>query len=565
MPQGEYPERPHLIYKIIFQEDPLLLNDFSLRVYAKSLLRHTLVFRSAIAEKTGTDDPPDMNGLDPDLFDADRVAELYRRYSASISKRTRLWLEPKDEAFLRKVTMKSDGGRTNNRLTPSIPKVSVTDEATGDIRIAAVGYRVKMARTESPHFEECLGPLNITEGSPILDGEAVTYGLAGRTQVLDREKRLRSWWQEIQKLLHLSLESNADIVFFPEFALPPDETSSDGNGALTAEEVFKSAVRDDGKDDCLVFSGTRHEGLYNRGLVLQKETGNVGSASWHYKIASARNLRENIITDSDHKIKKYKLKYELKSKVNVNSGDPDQYAEILIPICYDTFDPSIFQSYLHAALRGEDDTIRIFLVPSFNPSQDFIALLRDLSFLTQSVIVYLDALHGDSYMFICGFDMHDFAYQNRRETLIKSVANRCESLSAQLKEIKRCSELANRLGKHFTADEVSHHKKIRRQETVIRDLHGKLERHAASGTFENIVKTFKSRTGLPSSEVKISLEDVLIYDLDLGFVHDLMEFRERYFEAEEYLPSSILRKRNRSSGDDVRPVTQPEDPLAPLG
>ena len=91
-----------------------------------------------------------------------------------------------------------------------------------------------------------------------------------------------------------------------------------------------------------------------------------------------------------------------------------------IAVCYDAFDPTTFLSLLiQARTDGSDHVPKILLVPSFNPSRDFVALLRDLSFLARCAVVYVNALHGDAEMFVCGFSITDFA--NRPSEMIAMV------------------------------------------------------------------------------------------------------------------------------------------------
>src|SRR5262249_53376938 len=78
--------------------------------------------------------------------------------------------------------------------------------------------------------------------------------------------------------------------------------------------------------------------------------------------------------------------------------------EITVAICFDVYDPTVFLSLVLKHVKNLSEYQKtIVLVPSFNPSPDFVELLRDLSFLAQCPVIYVNWLHGDARAFVCGF------------------------------------------------------------------------------------------------------------------------------------------------------------------
>jgi len=97
-------------------------------------------------------------------------------------------------------------------------------------------------------------------------------------------------------------------------------------------------------------------------------------------------------------------------------------------------------------LVSTDDEIRprMMLVPSFNTSIDFVALLRDLSFLSRSMVVYVNGLHGDAKMYICGFAVSDFTERSRVDAIrgqLRIKVNQLRSERQKVLENRNCSGL----------------------------------------------------------------------------------------------------------------------------
>lgn len=527
---------PHYTYGVIFKEDPLLLEDISQRVYSKSLLEYMLMYRPSIITKVKVIDfnskedgsPISRRQTNYEPSDKQRVIE---EYLASKSKRRTPNLSPEDLSWIRQFTMACDGGKTSDRATSVIQETGIETSNTR-IRIAAIGHRVSISKGNAK-FDEDLSPLKVKSQS-IADNECPAYMDVGRTIASKDYDGIKQWWERFEYSLSLSLSNSADIAFFPEFALPPDCLDKEGKERTIATEKLVDIISNKASQDCFVFSGTRHEGLYNRGLVIRKKDAEISEPIWHYKISSARGLGENILTEATNRIPSYKM------EVNF-SGKPLKF-NIFIPICVDIFNPSIFQSFLEFGTRSTNDNkIPLFLIPSFNPSKEFVALLRDLSFISRSIVIYVDGLHGETHMFIGGFALYDFINHLSRQTLIKSMRGRYNYLEALLKQFKRVKSMANVYGEYISEKDIQLRYKTERQKSALKKFMSICENYYTKQKFENIL-----RVVIPKSEAGVSIPegsdcDVLMYDLDIKFIISLLEFRHDYFGNDEFLVDPLQR------------------------
>ena len=168
------------------------------------------------------------------------------------------------------------------------------------LTIAAVGYRVRISRlTQKGLLNEELSPRIPAKLKRSLTAwpENKTVEKLRRT-VLRAKDQHAAWFDAIKRHIRLALDRGAHFVVLPEFCLPPDV----GKTASVANAIRKIASRF--KQEFFIFSGSRHEGTYNRGFIVLREERTAAMIKnwWHYKMASARGLGENIMGPQNWKL-----------------------------------------------------------------------------------------------------------------------------------------------------------------------------------------------------------------------------------------------------------------------
>ena len=197
-----------------------------------------------------------------------------------------------------------------------------------------------------------------------------------------------------------ALDLGSHFILLPEFALPP---KLDGQQHSIEEEITKLASSY--KHPYFLFSGSRHEGIYNRGFIITRSTEEPEPTKrwWHYKLASARSLGENVMGPQNPASPTYRFNLE-----PIDTEGELLELEVVVAICVDVFDTSTFINYvINAALAASDRYKTVILVPSFNPAREFLHALRDLSFLAACPVIYVNGLHGDAKLFLYGIDVSD--------------------------------------------------------------------------------------------------------------------------------------------------------------
>ena len=398
----------------IFKLDPFLLRAESQREYGRTLLKNILVRRTSMSGRTRIVDLFDQSVSDAGNSTPERPSnDVADRYLKSRIERRNL-LSEAERDHLKQVTMLCRGERTERRLrdlTDQDGKVykekfathaSAQDELAGKnvdinrrLRIAAVGVRVKVSKLiGAKYLDEDLCLINQLPRPQRIVGLPDDCGISelGRTVIGEEpdDQRWKRWADTVCGHLGVAVESGSQVVVLPEFALPP-EAESVGLECQILDQFAPLAERGTSH---FIFAGSRHEGGVNRGLVRYVKSGEAAHPTeWHYKVASARALGENVLGPRSDIYSTYDAQLEA-------DGRPYPI-HATIAICYDTFDPSTFLSLVfNAATREALEVPQIILVPSFNPSEDFVQMLRDLSFLTASTVIYVNSLHGDARAFV---------------------------------------------------------------------------------------------------------------------------------------------------------------------
>jgi predicted amidohydrolase len=429
---------------------------------------------------------------------------------------------------LRDVSMICDPEITHSRLTgeyerhDSPPGDHSSLGLTGRLRIAAVGFRVKISRlTNQGYLNEDLAVCDTISrgivGLPDSD-ELAQLGRSVRLPFTGEDK----WAGTIEAHVERALARGSHVVLLPEFALPS------ATARAIEKRLCQACDRVNQEQDHFVFAGSRHEGAYNRGLIVSKRDNAVRDA-WHYKLASAKALGENILGPHGDQFPSYSLRLTL-----AHGG----YAqiEIMVAICYDAFDPTTFLNLvLSSASHERNYQERIILVPSFNHSREFVELLRDLSFLAECPVVYVNGLHGDARMFICGFDVCDIR-QQQSVALVERLNETVRDLEGRLFE-------ENERYRRECASDPSYTRSPEQREEVASWKHRveelkTLREHVsillAAGALDRIITVEGCNACIRQSHLDDynCPADILYYNIDMGLIHALADFRRKYFKAE---------------------------------
>jgi len=535
------PRREHDVantYSAIFTEDPLLLEAQNQKKYSDALLKHLLINRAVSScepfDLNVNDDDSRLNFEDQPVVDAPPPPlTVLTDYEDSVRYRVPMKNES-DFDKIAETTMASDATFTIARSSKLYP---VHEEADAELksrgkssrmndrlRIAAIGYRVKISKlVGTGNFNEdlCRLPLQpdlavtpLPEG-PTKDQLRHTLPLNDQTE----------WENTILSHIELALKRHSQIVLLPEFALPPPR--SDGKKLIDTriQELASSAPI-----DTFVFAGTRHEGKYNRGLVVSKAGARV-DPWWHYKVAPALKLGENVLGPKGIRIPTYIKPLRVK-------GVESTFA-CTVAVCYDAFDISMFLNLIKLSTQsGMRWKQLVILVPSFNTSPDFVAMLRDLSFLARCVIVYVNGLHGDAKMFICGFSVSEIL--NRRGQIVKRVASMKEEIDTAIADEDKT--FRERVSKNSSADRTPEEKKrVSDWDDMLIGLdriHSVMSELEESGGLDHLItiEELPPDPKDPSAGTKRTADDILYYNIDIGFLTALRLYRRYFFCGDKFLP-----------------------------
>jgi hypothetical protein len=543
-------------YRRIFGDDPLLLKEQSQLDYGRAMLEHILLHRPLTTSRPQAVDlhsnesrrefMEHANPSAPPPPDPDLEARYWEK------RRLRERMDEADLKKLRNTTMVSDSTTTKSRIDNafrnhqeiegSLPPEQ-KEAFARRLRIAAVGYRVKVSRIPNQgHFQEelCFLPGIVDAPVPGIT-EYYCNSQLGRTHPLQYPERVRRWTNAVVSNINTALERKSQIVLLPEFGLPspltpPDERAHDASargGQQSEVDEVVDAIKDASvraTRDHFLFAGTRHEERYNRGLIFSKRAGDVADEWWHYKAASARGLGENIMGPFGTKLPSY----------TTNIDFLTDEASITVAVCYDTYDPTMFLNLtLDGVFAVKDFIPRIILVPSFNPSDDFVELLRDLSFVARCTVIYVNGLHGDARMFVCGFALADFANhlgevmesaKKRRVELVEEI--RLESDDFAHKRVAERGVARTRAAGRKTSYK---RKSLESLERLLLDL----QEFESRRDLDNIITIEhcpKCASGGHTEDDLQCSRDILYYNIDVSLIRSLTRFRFGYFGNDDFLP-----------------------------
>jgi predicted amidohydrolase len=530
------------LYEEIFSLDPLLLLAETQRRFGDEILRNLLIFRPQ-----ATSSPHLIDVLLPVAKRAASApakpdASLVHKYHEAIRDRT--GLEESDFRALADATMVIRGELTEERgkkhnfqyrshqLARQSLKADKAEEAFDRrLKIATLGFRVKISKVQTPYLQEDLCPLPafVDEVVPNTTESRLHDSHVARTVL--RSKNVKAdWEQAIVEHIACAVNRKADLILLPEFALPPSHNKQSTIVKNLEDELNKTTR------DHFLFAGTRHEDRYNRGLVLKKEGNKISAEHWHYKRAPARGLGENVIGTPDTTVPTYATNITFQPTGTFTVG---------VAICYDTYDPTMFLSLvLESAYASKEYLPKILLVPAINTSQEFVALLRDLSFVARCSVIYVNGLHGDSEMFICGVRVSDLA--DKLTYVLQTLKDRRNHLKGQLEDEATLflQEALKSPGHMRTQQQRAWRERIEDQLESVTELERILLLLAASGELNHMItiEDCDQCTGgthtLPDHRCR---RDILYYNLNKELISALQEFRASYFGNEEFLPKPFRR------------------------
>jgi hypothetical protein len=545
------------IYSKIFLKDPLLLKPGNQRKYITALVDHLLVYRSG---ESATPDPVDFREewlkyttVRPQRDPAKPPGKtLQKRYEQK--RKLRKSLSKRDSAALWPITMTSDGGLTRRRTDGTYTRHDDAIEVLGPkidgrLRIATVGYRVKVSKIEGKGYfgEELCVLARVTDTSLPELRETIGVAELGRTQLLDEATRVL-WEEAVVAHIDKALLRKSHVVMLPEFALP-----SCSEDAPPIENKIEQHCRKRGRIDHFLFAGSRHEGGYNRGLMFSKQGGKVSGPYWHYKVASARGLHENILGPYRSTIESYLTRFKVAGR--------EVYFAITVAICYDAFDPTMLLKLINQAISGKHNYIqKIILVPSFNPSADFVALLRDLSFLGRCTVVYVDGLHGTAKMFVSGVAVTDLVGKitEVREQLDRE-AQRIARVIAKIPSGYRIAKAKKQSVRTNELDSMV--KALKTNKTLLDSLRNDLTKLEGDKAFDELITIEKS--GSPDVRLGngyFQASDILYYNIDVGIIGCLQDFSRGYLGNHPLLPRVFRDKHSAERRKMMKRSRQPRSP-----
>lgn len=545
----------------IFEADPFLIKRESQSKYGEVLLKNILLGRTKLSPLANMKDlsSPSLSPPQAPLAPAPQnAADLRDKYSTERIQRRSL-LNEKERTLLKKYTMVSKGEETSRRLrgahksgaqrrakflSHNMAAQALDKRGTSigkRLLIATVGIRVKISkRTGEAFFGEDLCMMEPPPSPANFPGLPDVFGLPqlGRTKVAPSAPagHWERWMGTVTSHIKTALKSGSHIVVLPEFALPPDKDEQSVEERIRAEICGTTGAPPASQ---FVFAGTRHDGGANRGLVLQLKDGTcTHAAEWHYKTASARALKENILGPQSEDSATY--------VVDLDIGGESQQVHITIAICYDSFDPSMFlslvlQSYKKVPLA----TPRIILVPAFNPSPKFVELLRDLSFLTRSVVVYVNSLHGDARAFIAGVSVKNLIDQTE-DSLLGQIDAHIEQLEKK-QDILRKEKAAAQRQFSISGDESARNTLSANKVDLIeaREFRSNMESLFATHCLDHLITVERCDSCERQSHTDDfgCNSDILYYSIDTDLLAVLLEWHGSYVKRDEaFLPLPLRTK-----------------------
>jgi hypothetical protein len=384
-----------------------------------------------------------------------------------------------------------------------------------------------------------------------------------RTKLRDAGAQTR-WLDAIMRHVRLALDRKSQFVVLPEFALPPDVDEK-----LIADEIKK--IADEYDHEYFLFSGSRHEGIYNRGFLLSRQAEETEATKiwWHYKVASARGLGENIMGPQTVKVPGYNFTLKTRDGLTV------EY-RVFVAICYDVFDPTTFINYLIQCADSDSGFYEsIILVPSFNPAREFVDALRDLSFVARCPVIYVNGLHGDAKLFLYGVEIADLVAAEESSLddaspepsrLDQSMQAMRERLRSQAQEEMQRFRAVSRM--YDNAEDVAAKRIIRSvldsirrrkllldaREMKLRDFYDQLASLRRQGVLKHLITTEScdNCTDKAHDGDAYCPKDVLYYNIDIRLIRELQKFRNDYFAADDFLPLPFRREEREKIFSKIR-------------
>lgn len=179
-----------------------------------------------------------------------------------------------------------------------------------------------------------------------------------------------------------------------------------------------------------------------------------------------------------------------------------------------------------------------------NTSKEFVALLRDLSFVARCSVVYVNGLHGDAEMYVGGVRVSDVA--DRLPDILTSLANARQDLVAELAQEAAdfIAEATKAPGHMRTAAQRERRERWAEQLESISDLERSLTSLEASGELSHMITIEDCDHCIGHTHTSRDYRcrrDILYYNLNKDLIAALLEFRASYFGNEGFLPKPFRR------------------------
>jgi hypothetical protein len=512
----------------IFNRDPLLLMQSSQTTYGVTLLNNVLLsgrIRPIISRYVDLHDREARNRFaEIAPVPPPPRADLTQAYAQARALRTELKLSSADKEDLQNVSMICDTAMTARRLiikdhTDAVKgsnkrRQSKRRQSTLDrrLRIATVGFRVKISRLI---------------GQGYLDEDLCASKEGGTARLIKHGED--KWGDTIEAHLKQALGRDSHIVVLPEFGLPPADPSMPER----FQARLRAACELDSKHDYFVFAGSRDDGGHSRGLIFSRKDGVVCQGWWHYKLGYAKPFDHKGFRSDNDLFATYPLR--------LFGGNRETNLDVIVAIGYESFDPAVFLNLvLHTAYHQSNYEERIILVPSFNSSPEFVDFLRDVSFLAECPVVYVNGLHGDAKMFICGFSVSDLC-DPQGTHLVTQLSTMVDAIERRLVEESHLYQARGWADPSHTRTHVEQAAVValryRLEQLNVLQVH--LADLKSRGALEDIVTVEKCERciGRDHQDDYHCKTDILYYNIDMDLVHALSGFRKGYFRDDRFLPA----------------------------
>lgn len=219
--------------------------------------------------------------------------------------------------------------------------------------------------------------------------------------------------------VHRAIEDGADAICFAELAYPHPGCVIDEYPAHVAFETELQRLADE--HDILIIAGSYHclARQTNECVIFLKQDRN--------KDGEIDPLKEPT-SPREYTKRSPALKMGEVVRRPIGTAYPfyrATFGAFSVLICLDSFDPTLFLRYMYwhaaAAINGNDkrevqpERVDVIFVPSYSENKHGFSIAKDLSYVSQAIVVYVDAtIHKlCSAIAVCGRKLENHADHNQ--------------------------------------------------------------------------------------------------------------------------------------------------------